>query len=597
MTAKNYSSKDITVLEEIEHIQINPGMYIGETENPVHLIEEALDNALDEILAGEAKIIAVNIDTKNFIYAILDSGRGIPISNNTPVTISSKLFSGAKFQNKKNAYEIAAGLHGVGLIVINALSSEYQIEIYRNNQYAKFEFVNAKFKKKKIIPYNDVKPFSTKIQFKPNKKIFETLIPDIDRIRKRLTIAAAELHEDVVLVLNIDSKKEIFKLSTESFFQNHCLTNKETQIITLGSQIGQEKFNVLMSYETEGSTSPKILSSVNLLPVDGGGTHINILCDMLKDFFQIKAKKLNYTFQSRDCLVGLRLYLSLSLKNPKFGGQTKQKLLNRKSEFQKLINTLRNEFESYITKNPNLLDTLLERFQSYRKSLNSRSLIPNKNGKRASTRFTKLRDCSTRVGELYIVEGESAGGGLLQSRTPTIHAVLPLKGKSIPNITTKKDILKNKEVEELIRALGTGIHPNFNIKDLRYNKIICATDADPDGNHIACLLTNVIAILVPDIIKEGKFFIAQTPLYAINEKNTFTPLWTEEELKNAREDKRTISRFKGLGELNPRQIKICLLDVETRHLIPVTYSKDIKSLMKLFASPEEKRKLLETNKN
>ncbi len=593
MTKKDYSAKDITVLEEIEHIQLNAGMYIGSTENPVHLLEELIDNSLDEILAGYANIIAVNIDTKNHVYAVLDNGRGIPISNNTPITISSKLFSGAKFQDRKSAYEIAAGIHGVGLVAVNALSSEYQVEIYRNGNYAKFEFINAKLKKKKIVSYKETIPFSTKIQFKPSKEIFETLVPDIDRIRKRLTIAAAELPDDIILVLNVDGKKEIFKLSTETFFKDYCLTNKEIPILTFESNTPPEKFKVMMAYEIEGSVAPKILSSVNLLPVDGGGAHINTFSDMLKNFFQLKAKKLDYTFQARDCMVGLRIYLSLNLKNPKFGGQAKQKLINRKSEFTKLIKVLKDEFESFVTKNPEFLEILLERFQSYRKKLDSKGFVQNNISKRASTKFTKLRDCTTREGELYIVEGESAGGSILQSRDTAIHAVLPLKGKSIPNITTKKDVLKNKEVEELIRAIGTGIDAHFNMKNLRYSKIICATDADPDGNHIACLLTTVIAVLLPEIIKQGRYYIAQTPLFAINEKKIFIPLWTEEELEKAKKDNRNISRFKGLGELNPKQLKVCLLDVKTRHLIPVTYSSDMESLMKIFSSADEKRKLLD----
>lgn len=592
MTKKDYSSKDITVLEEIEHIQLNAGMYIGSTEDPTHLIEEVLDNSLDEILAGYAHIIAVNIDTKNHVYAVLDNGRGIPISNNTPITISSKLFSGAKFQDRKTAYEIAAGVHGVGLVAVNALSTEYQVEVYRNNQYAKFEFINTKLKKKQIGSYKDDIPFSTKIQFKPSKKIFESLVPDIDRIRKRLTIAAAELPDNIIFVLNVNDEKEIFNLSTETYFKDYCLSNKETPILTFEAQNSPEKFKIMMAYETEGSVTSKILSSVNLLPVDGGGAHINTFLDMLKDLFQARAKKLDYTFQARDCFVGLRLYLSLSLKNPKFGGQAKQKLINRKSEFNKLIKILKNDFESFINKNPGFLEILLDRFQSYRKKLDSKGFIQNNTGKRASTKFTKLRDCTTKEGELYVCEGESAAGSLVQSRNPAMHAVLPLKGKSIPNITTKKDVLKNKEVEELIRAIGTGIDAHFDMKNLRYSKIICATDADPDGNHIACLLTTVIAVLLPEIIKQGKYYIAQTPLYAINEKKIFIPLWTEEELEKAKKDNRNISRFKGLGELNPKQLKVCLLDKKTRHLIPVTFSNDMESLMKIFSSADEKRKLL-----
>jgi DNA gyrase subunit B len=189
------------------------------------------------------------------------------------------------------------------------------------------------------------------------------------------------------------------------------------------------------------------------------------------------------------------------------------------------------------------------------------------------------------------VEGDSAAGSLLQGRDPKITAIFPLKGK-IPNISGAKDILKNKEIGELIQALGTGVEPHFDLTNLRYDKIICATDADPDGSHIACLLTMVIAILLPELIKQGKYFIAQTPLFAINEGKTFIPLWNEKELKEAQQKNAKISRFKGLGELNPWQLKTCLVDTKTRKLIPVTYTKDIDKMTKLFSDVEEKRQLL-----
>jgi len=186
--AKAYGAKDVRVLEEVEHIQLNAGMYVGETSNPVHLIEEVLDNALDEALAGHAKIVAVILDTKNSIFSVLDNGRGIPISEDTPIIVSSKLFSGAKFQDKKSAYEISSGLHGVGLVAVNALSDYYTVEVFRNKKHAIYKFEKSKLKYAKIDPkYKGEIPFSTKIEFKPDKKYFETLQPDIERIRRRLT--------------------------------------------------------------------------------------------------------------------------------------------------------------------------------------------------------------------------------------------------------------------------------------------------------------------------------------------------------------------------------------------------------------------------
>jgi DNA gyrase/topoisomerase IV subunit B len=555
-----YTSKDVRVLEEVEHIRLNPGMYVGDTSNPVHLVEEAIDNALDEALAGYATIIAVVIDTKNHRYSVLDNGRGIPISDDTPVIVSSKLFSGAKFQDKKTAYQISSGLHGVGLVAVNALSSEYKVEIFRDKKHALFEFKKTKLMNSKIEP-NGEPGFSTKIEFVPDKKFFESLVPDIDRIRSRLVTASAELHEGMTFVLKVDGKKEVMKLTLDQHFQRNCLTTGEVeQTILLNSEKKPEQFRAMFAYEDAGPVSAKVLSSVNLLPVESGGTHVNRFLEMLQEFFVYRAKKDNYKFQPNDIRYGLRAYLTLNLIEPKFSGQTKDKLTNRKNYFDKFIKEMRNQLDQFANDFPDQLNKMLERFEAYRRKLDAKKLSTNgSGGRRASTKFTKLRDCTSRMGELFVVEGDSAGGSIIQCRDPNIHAVLPLRGKSIPNITMKKEILKNKEVGELVMAIGAGVGPHFNINKMRYSKIICATDADHDGAHIACLLTMVMAILLPDVVKNGMYYIAQTPLFAINEKKIFIPLWTEKELEKARKDGRSITRFKGLGELSPNQLKVSLL--------------------------------------
>lgn len=591
---KRYSAKDIRVLEEVEHIRLNPGMYIGDTNNPVHLIEEVLDNALDEALAGHARIIAVIIDTKLNKFSVLDDGRGIPIDGDTAITVSSKLFSGAKFQDKKSAYEISSGLHGVGLVAVNALSKHYTVEIYRDKKHAFYDFKSAKLKRASVDPSKGSRPFATKVEFTPDSKFFETLEPDLNRIRRRLTTASAEMSNDISFVLIIDEKKEVFQLGIEDHFMINCLTGKgDVSVTLLHSDKKPEKFHALFAYESNGSIAPRIISSVNLLPVDSGGTHVMMFQDVLKEFFTAKAKKHGMKFQPNDCLYGLRAYLMLSLIEPKFSGQTKDKLTNRKTDFTKFAREFRSQLELFAQNSEPLLVEYLERFSEYRKKLDAKKLkTAGSGGRRASTQFTKLRDCTSRMGELFIVEGDSAGGSIIQSRNPKLHAILPLRGKSIPNVTTKKNILDNKEVGELIKALGTGVGPEFDINKLRYDKIICSTDADHDGNHIACLVSMVLAIMVPEIVQSGKYFIAQTPLFAIHEGKTFIPLWTEEQLEKARSKDRKIQRYKGLGEMNPQQLKTCLLDKPTRNLIPITYSEDIDKLVKLFSSAEEKRKLV-----
>ena len=593
--SNNYTSSDIKVLDEIVHIQKNAGMYIGETENPVHLIEELLDNSLDECVGGYGRIVAINIDTKKFIYSGIDNGRGIPLENNVPKVISTKLFSGAKFQGEKSAYEVCSGKHGVGLVAINALSELYEIEIYRDNKHALFKFENSKFKNETIESFNQDVPFSTKITFKPSGKYFEKLIPNIDRIRKRLVVASVEL-PNCIFVLNIDDKKEIIKNTKNDFFQKHCLSESDSNVtpkISIKLQEKVEKFNIDFCYALSGSTTPRVVTSVNLLPVDGGGTHVNIFYDILRDIFKNYKKKMGIKFQTNDCLCGLRSYLSLSLKEPEFSSQTKDKLINRKVSLQKLTKRIKSKIEEYFSNNSEQLDELLEHFERYRKKLDSKNIKSNNVKTRLSTKFTKLKDCTGNNGEIFIVEGISAGGTFTQCRDPRKHAIFSLKGK-IPNIVNSKDILKNKELCELIRSLGCGVKGiDFDISKLRYDKIICATDADADGDHIASLLILSLAILVPDVIKNGYVYIVKTPLYAITEAKKFIPIWTDLELKEAKKNNKKISRFKGLGELNSSQLKVSAIDEKTRKLIPVTYTDNIEKIKKLFSSAEEKRKLLE----
>ncbi|MCK5612632.1 hypothetical protein KAR91_62750 [Candidatus Pacearchaeota archaeon] len=592
----SYTSKDVRVLKEIEHVQLNPSMYIGCTEMPTHLIEEGLDNALDEIQAGFASIVAINIDTKKHEFSIIDNGRGIPIDDNVPVTISSKLFSGAKFQDSKTAYEIASGMHGVGLITINALSTYYSVEIYRDGKKALFQWEKAKLKKKSIISSNGVKPpFSTKISFTPDKKYFEKMIPDVTRIKRRLKTAAAEIAGDQIFVLNVDDQREIFRLTLQDHFSQNCLTEQDvliTPIMSCKSYFRPEAFSIMFAYSGKGAVSPRIMSSVNLLPVDDGGTHVNLLYDVLRDYFAIKAKKFGYSFQPQDCLVGLRAYLSLKLKEPKFSSQTKDRLTNRKTYFDKLITQIKIQIDEYFTTEPEVLDTLLQTFQNYRKKLDSSKIKTAGTGRRGATKFTKLRDCTMPGGELFIVEGDSAGGGFVSCRDPRIHAILPLRGK-IPNAGNAKDIIKNKEVKEMIMSLGTGYGPNFDISRLKYDKIICATDADDDGAHIFCLVTLILALLVPEVVQNGHYYLLETPLYAINEKKIFQPLWTDEEIKSAQDANRKLTRLKGLGELNPDQLGMVALNPQERKLVPVSYSADIEKMVKLFTGADEKRKLLE----
>jgi len=591
----DYTHDNIKVLDELSHIRLNPGMYIGDTTTCTHLLEEALDNSLDECLAGHANIIAITVDTKENMYSVIDNGRGIPFEKDTPVLISTKLFSGAKFQDSKSSYNICAGLHGVGLTAVNALSDIYDIEIFRDGKKAVFNFRDAKLTNKSITSFKGERPYSTTIRFKPNKKYFEKATVDMDRIRRRLIVASVELPKSY-FVISIDGEKEVINHpGKETFFKKECLNDNEldlSPIFNFSCKNKVEELRITFCYSFNSAITPRILSSVNLLPVDSGGTHVNMFFDIIKDYFG-KAKKNGFKFQPNDTLVGLRSYISLELIKPEFSGQTKDKLINRKESLKKLFDEFTKQLNDFFTKNPEQLNNILSAFDDYRKKVDSKRLKTNLNSdKRVSTKLTKLRDCTSGKGELFICEGDSASGSIIQCRDPRVHAILPLKGK-IPSIAnTSKEILKNTEISELIHALGTGVGPHFDISGLKYDKIICAVDADPDGGHIFCLLTIAMANLVPDIVKNGHLYLATTPLYAINKGKTFIPLWTQEDLTKAKEKNETISRFKGLGELSPWQLKICLLDHNSRKLTRVNYSQDLNQIMKLFQDVNAKRDLL-----
>ena len=596
-TKTKYDEKSIQVLDEITHVRTNPGMYIGSTENPIHLIEEAFDNSLDECVNNHATIAAVTVNTKTNLCCIIDNGRGIPINGDVPKTISTKLFSGAKFNTGKDSYGICSGLHGIGLVCVNALSTDYKVEIYRDNQHAIYTFKSGLFKNKKIEDFVGEKPFSTKIEFTADPKIFESILPDINRIRQRMTNASVELPNST-FVLYVDDKKEIIKLDKDTFFKTECLNDTDTEtseVLDFVAQEGIEKFGVRFCYSYTGTNTPRFSSAVNLLPVEQGGVHVTMFMEILREYFLSKMKKYGYHFLPQDSFCGLRTYFSLSLIKPEFIGQTKDKLANKRTYFNQLFDKLKLQIESHFNKNEDQLKFLLEHFTTFRKKQDAKKVkSSNNSGRRGSTKFTKLRDCIETNGELFIVEGDSASGSLISCRNPNIHAVLPLRGK-IPSVVTKKDILKNKEIGELIEALGTGIEPHFDITKIKYSKIICATDADVDGAHISSLMTMVIAVLAPEIIKQGYFYLAKTPLYAIKEKKVFTPLWTSAELEKARQSGKYIIRLKGLGELNPDEAKQVLLTQATRRLIQIQYSDDIQKISNLFLNVSDKRELLEDN--
>ena len=599
-----YDHKSIKVLEEIEHIRKNPGMYIGETTNPNHLIYELLDNALDEAQGNHADLIGIQIDTNKNIISIADNGRGIPWQNDTIATIATKLFSGGKFdKGSDKSYGIASGLHGIGIVAVTALSESMQIEVYRDDKKVSYKFKDAKVSEKSITEFESSKrPFSTQVTFSPESKYFESLKLDIKDIRERLRIASVHVPK-LKLILIVDGNKEIIEDTIETFFKKEVLqtevaTDSMSPIIDLTFKIKDEMVHLRCCWDYNGTPAARNLGCVNILKVNQG-SHINSTVDLLRSVLFEWAQKEKLKITKNDCSVGLRSYTSVMLYEPAYSSQTKEKLSISKTKMVHLYGPLEVKLKDLLKKDEGLRNQLLSFFDAYRRRNDSRKKIVTTNG--SVTRLnsiidSKLRDCTSHnvtQTELFIVEGTSAGGSLIQCREPKYHAVLGLRGKILNVGDVKKDYLKNKEVIEIVNAVGTGIDSEFDIKGLRYGKIILTLDADADGSHIACLLMTLFQRLTPKLIEAGVLYMAELPLYGAMQGKTFTPLYTDADVEQYRLKHPTIKiqRYKGLGEMNPDQLKVCLLD-SGRRLIKIEPPKSEQGVYNLMTDSELKRKLV-----
>jgi len=595
---EQYGVDHIKEMSELDHIRSHTSMYVGTTENINSLVFELFDNAVDEALAGYADIIGVFINTKDGIVKILDSGRGfpfdqsLPLEKDPPVLANTKLFTSGKFQKdqKDSAYKIASGLHGIGGACVYALSEWMIMEIYRDGIHATYEFLPGGVINRKQEKFKGVPPFSTKVEFKANKKYFSSVGVDLETIEERIKIVVAN-YPKLKMIYRVDNKDKIIKGSETDLIENMLSKNvDEWHDFHLNNQ-KNELCHVKIGWEPGTYGPPKVLSAVNLVRVYTG-VHVNKFYTMMRDMFMAFGSKRKYNFLKEDCLQGIRIYLNLHIIKTAFAAQVKTKL--EVAADISIMNGLDVMMRDYFNKNEDLLIELLDRFQAYRNALRSKKMTVNRSGNRSRSIsvFTKLRDCSQPGGELLIGEGDSAVGGLIQMRDPEKHAILPLRGV-IPNSLTaaRKKLLDNKEVKDIVQAIGTGIYEECDITKLRYSKIIIATDADPAGHWIASLLIILFASLTPDILKQNKLFVCRTPLYGVYRNKKFVALWSQEDLQSAREAGETINRFKGLGEFMPAELKAFTLD-NTRILIPVRWSNKYEKVFELFTSAAEKRKLI-----
>lgn len=603
---EHYDVSSIIEMSQLDHLRQHSAMYVGDTETATHLLEELLDNSLDEVQQGSADIVGVFIDTKDKSFKVLDNGRGfpfdqkLPLESDPPILSATKLFTSGKFKKgeQSSAYQIAVGLHGIGLVTCFALSEWMTMDIYRNYLHGTYKFKHDGTieRDQEIYSKGVSPPFSTKVEVKPSPKYFSDTGIDIKQVEERLLIAAAN-YPNLKIVFRIDGENRIIRGSEDDLILGHIGKNiNEWFPFELAK--GPESCRIRVGWDDEPPTSAKIFTTVNLCKVNTG-THITRVLNGLKKYFSAYIGKgnqentLKYSFQPEDTLTGLRLYINLKIIKASYAEQTKKKLSSQSD--LGVMDTFEQKLEAYFKANPTQLYELLDSFQVYRNSITNKKLtgVSNTGQKRGMSVLTRLRDCTKPGGELLICEGDSAGGGLIKTRNPEKHAILPLKGV-IPNAITKADFHTNKELKDIIIACGCGINGHCDVEKLRYSKIILAADADPAGHWITALLITLFAYKMSPVVKSGRLYVCETPLFGYKEKNgTFVPLWAEKDVEKAKIAGKKLMRFKGLGEFDSKDLKVFTLEESTRHLLQVQWSANKSDrLFELMSSSEERRKLV-----
>ncbi|MEY8765960.1 MULTISPECIES: DNA topoisomerase IV subunit B [Francisella] len=591
---QNYNAKSIEVLTGLDPVKKRPGMYTN-TENPNHLIQEIVDNSVDEVLAGHASKINITLYNDNSIE-VADDGRGMPVDIHPEHKMSgielimTKLHSGGKFSNKN--YTHSGGLHGVGVSVVNALSSKLEAEIKRDGNVYQITFEDGlKTKDLEIIDSVGKKNTGTKIRFWPNKKYFDDIKVNIKALKNLLEAKAILCKALTIKYLN-EIKKERITWHFETGLKGYLDHKLEAETLPLEPFMidnfsnGDSYLDAVFCWCEDPLESIKN-SYVNLIPTPQDGTHVtglkNGVYDAIKAYIEknsLGAKNIKVT--ANDSFAKLNYVISVKITNPQFAGQTKEKLSN-KDVTSFVATAVKDLLTIWLNQNPEEARQIIENINSVaQKRINADKKTARKRIMNTSIRLPgKLTDCiSSDVSstELFIVEGDSAGGSAKQARDKNFQAVLPLKGKILNSWELDADtIMNSQEVHNIATAIG--VDPDSDdISGLRYNKICILADADSDGLHIATLLCAMFLKHFRKLIECGHIYIAQPPLFRVDiGKNTFYALDENEKEKILAENSKltgkiNIMRFKGLGEMNPIQLRESAMDVSSRRLLQLTVS-------------------------
>lgn len=618
-----YGIDKIKVLEGLESVQKNPGMYIGSTDGRGlhHLVYEVVDNSIDEALAGYCTHIHVSINEDGSV-TVKDNGRGIPVDRHEKYKkpgveiVLTTLHAGGKFDDK--AYKVSGGLHGVGVSVVNALSKWLEVTIRRNGK----EYHQRYERGKTVSPLKTVgksKETGTTVTFFPDPKIFETTDFIYETIATKLKeMAFLNAGLQVEIKDEKSGKQDVFRYDGGvSEFVIYINRNKNPlHPKPIYFQGEKEGVQVEVAIQYTDSYTENIFTFVNNINTHEGGTHLygfkGALTRVLNDYGRKNELFDNedFSLSGEDCREGITSVLSCKVRHPQFEGQTKTKLGN--SEVRGIVESVAYEkLSEFFEETPSVAHTIIDKAvlssNAREAARKARELTRRKGVLESSSLPGKLADCSCqdpRKSELYIVEGDSAGGSAKQARDKEFQAILPLRGKILNVEKARMDkILKNKEILALITAIGTGIGEDFAIENARYHKIILMTDADVDGEHIRTLLLTFFFRYMRPLIEEGYLYIAQPPLYKLSKGKTVVYSYSERErLDKVKELGGTaigIQRYKGLGEMNPEQLWTTTMDPESRMTLQVTV-EDAVDADELFTilmgeKVEPRREFIETH--